>query len=301
MKQFICSLLVAVVAVTAVFAGTSAVANASPRKAIVVVSFGTTFDEVRKSCIQSVEDRVRDAFPAYDVRRAFTSKIVMKRLADRGVIVNDLERTLENLKDEGFKDIIIQSTHLTPGEEYDKKIIAVVNQYKSSFQSIVVGRPLLMFDGSNQTPNDFAIAAKALEKQLPKLKVGEEIVFMGHGSPNQHNPAYQKLQDEFNLAKLPITIGVVEETDHPNLQDAVSRLAAKKSVKSITLMPLMLVAGDHANNDMAGDEADSWKNTLRAKGYQINVPYLHGLGENVAVQDIYVQHIKDAIAGKYSK
>lgn len=300
MRYLVCGFIAVIVAVSGLLAGSSVV-SASPRKAIVVVSFGTTFDDARKACIQAVEDQIRDAFPTYDVRRAFTSKIIMKRLGDRGIMVNDLERTLSNLKDEGYQDIVIQPTHLTPGEEYDKKVVAVVDQYRASFKSVVISRPVLMFDGQNNTPNDYEVAAKALKNQLPKLKAGEEVVFMGHGSPHQHNPAYQRLQEEIDHAKLPITIGVVEETDYPNLEDVVKRLAAKKSVKSITLMPLMLVAGDHANNDMAGDEEDSWKNTLQEQGYRINGTYLHGLGENAAFRAIYVRHIKDAIAGKYSE
>lgn len=303
MKSLLCGLVAACFAVTAVLMVNVVAANAAPntKKAIVVVSFGTTFDDARKSCIESVETKIKEAFPDYEVRRAFTSKIVMKRLADRGIFINSLEKTLDDLKAAGYEDIVLQSTHLTPGEEYDKKILAVADQYRSNFNSLVIGRPVLMFDGANNNPDDFAIAMAALCKQLPKLQEGEEIVFMGHGSPHQHNPAYQALQDEFDAAKIPVTIGVVEETDHPNLEDVIDRLAAKQTVKSITLMPLMLVAGDHANNDMAGDEPDSWKNILQSKGYSINQPYLHGLGENIAFQEIYVQHIKDAISGVDNK
>lgn len=298
MKQFLCTLLVVAFTVSAVLATHHSVASASAaKKAIVVVSFGTTFDDARKACIESVENEIKAAFPDYEVRRAFTSRIVMKRLADRGIYADTLEQALDKLKAEGYTDVVIQSTHLTPGEEYDKKIIAPVKTYENSFQSIKIGRPVLMNDGTNGQADDFSIAVKALKTQLPKVQKGQEIVFMGHGSPHQHNPAYQALQDKFDAAKLPVTIGVVEETDHPNFEDVVARLAAKKSVKSVLLMPLMLVAGDHANNDMAGDEDDSWKNLLKAEGYQVDT-YVHGLGENQEIQKIYVQHVRDAIAGK---
>ncbi|MBP2630278.1 MAG: Sirohydrochlorin cobaltochelatase [Firmicutes bacterium] len=296
MKYFFCSLLAVVFAISAVLVTGISVANANDnKKAIVVVSFGTTFDDARSSCIEGVENRIKAAFPDYEVRRAFTSRIVMKRLAERGIYADTLEQALDRLKDEGYTDVVVQSTHLTPGEEYDKKIIAPVKDYETAFQSIKIGRPILMNDGSDKTTDDFAVAMKALKKQLPAVQEGQEIVFMGHGSPHQHNPAYQALQEKFDAAKLPVTIGVVEETDHPNFEDVAIRLAAKKTVKSIVLMPLMLVAGDHANNDMAGAEKDSWKNLLTDKGYQVST-YLHGLGENAAVQDIYVQHVKDAIA-----
>jgi len=298
MKNLLCSLVAVVFAISAVLVTGNSVANASDnKKAIVVVSFGTTFDDARVSCIEGVENRIKEAFPDYEVRRAFTSRIVMKRLAERGIYADTLEQALDKLRDEGYTDIVIQSTHLTPGEEYDKKIITPVKDYETSFQSIKIGRPILMNNGSDKTTDDFVVAMKALKNQLPTLKEGQEIVFMGHGSPHQHNPAYQALQEKFDAAALPVTIGVVEESDHPNFEDVAARLTSKKSVKSVMLMPLMLVAGDHANNDMAGAEKDSWKNLLIDKGYQVDT-YLHGLGENKAIQDIYVQHVKDAIVGE---
>ncbi|MDF2565329.1 MAG: Sirohydrochlorin cobaltochelatase [Massilibacillus sp.] len=297
MRYVVCSILVVVVAISAIFITGNANAH---KKAIVVVSFGTTFDDARTECIESVENKIKAAFPDYEVRRAFTSRIVIKRLDERGIYTDTLEVVLDKLKAEGYTDIVIQSTHLTPGEEYDKKIIAPVKEYEASFKSIKIGRPIFMNDGSDKTTDDFSVAMKALQTQLPALKEGQEVVFMGHGSPHQHNPAYQALQEKFDAAALPVTIGVVEETDHPNFEDVVARLAAKQSVKSIILMPLMLVAGDHANNDMAGNQDDSWKNSLESKGYQVDT-YLHGLGENKAIQDVYVQHVKDAIAGKSVK
>ncbi len=267
------------------------------QKAIVVVSFGTTFAESRKLCIESVEDHIAQAFPEYDVYRAFTSKIVMKRLAENSnVHVNDLETVLSKLKKDGYKEVIIQTTHLTPGEEYSKKVLSVVDKYNTSFDKLSVGRPLLFFNGENGTPNDFAITVDALKRQLPLLQIKDKtVVFMGHGSPHQHNPAYQALQDQFDAAGLNVIVGVVEESDHPNLQD-VEKLLKARNIKRIILMPLMLVAGDHANNDMAGDEKDSWKNTFLADGYHVET-YIHGLGENIGIQDIYVQHVRDAING----
>lgn len=268
-------------------------------KAIVVVSFGTTFADSRKACIESVENAIKDAFPDYEVRRAFTSKIVMKRLAERdNIYVDDLEKALEKLHNEGYKQVIVQTTHLTPGEEYDKKVIATVNKFNQAkkFEKINVGRPVLFYNGSNGTPDDFQILADALKSQMPVLHLeGRSVMFMGHGSPHQPNPAYQALQNKFDAMKIPVVIGVVEETDHPNFEDALA-LLKERNVKEVTLMPLMLVAGDHANNDMAGDEDDSWKNLLQKEGFKVNT-YIHGLGENKAVQDIYVQHVRDAILG----
>jgi sirohydrochlorin cobaltochelatase len=266
-------------------------------KAIIVVSFGTTFADARISCIESVENRITEAFPEYDVYRAFTSKFVIKRLAERDHIsVSDLETVLAKLKKEGYKEVIIQTTHLTPGEEYDKKVLATVAKFNSAFEKLAIGRPLLTFNGENCTSNDFVIALKAMQQQMPILQMKDKtVVFMGHGSPNQHNPAYENMQKQFDAAGINAIVGVVEESDHPNFAD-VKKLLKERNIKRIILMPMMLVAGDHVNNDMAGADNDSWKSQLLAEGYQVET-YLHGLGENAAIQDIYVQHVRDAIQG----
>jgi len=272
------------------------------KKAIVVVSFGTTFPEERKASIEAVENKIRASFPAYEVRRAFTSSIVRQRIAENeNIQIDSLEQALEKLGKEGYTEVVVQSTHLTPGEEYDHKVVAVVRKYAGNFTKLSLGRPVLVYDGSNGLPDDFAIAVDALKAQMPLLQLQDRaVVFMGHGSPHQPNPAYGKLQQAFDTAGLQAVVGVVEETDHPNFEDAVALLKAR-SIKRVNLMPLMLVAGDHANNDMAGDEADSWKNLLLAQGFQVNDIYLRGLGANFAFQDIYVQHIKDAMERKYAK
>jgi len=304
--KVIVSLAVCVCCAFALSVGLSAVAGAKAsaqsvdgKKAIVVVSFGTTYEDARKACIESVENKIRDSFPDYEVRRAFTSKIVMKRLAERdNLYVDSLEQALDKLQQEGFKEVIIQTTHLTPGEEYDKKVVAVVHKYAKAFDKLAIGRPALVFSGESGTPDDLAIAVEALKTQMPLLPMPDRaVVFMGHGSPHQHNPAYQALQDKLDAAGLNAVVGVVEETDTPNFEDVQKRLH-EKGIKRVILMPLMLVAGDHANNDMAGDEKDSWKSKLTAQGYQVET-YLHGLGENAAFQDIYVQHVRDAMLGLY--
>ena len=267
------------------------------KKAIVVVSFGTTYAEARRSCIEPLENRIQQAFPQFDVYRAFTSKIIIKRLAERDNIhVEDLEAVLAKLQTAGYTEVVIQTTHLTPGEEYEKKVLAVVEQYKKNFPKIVVGRPLLYFKGDDGKPDDFAMAVAALQLQMSSgLGTDQTIVFMGHGSPNQHNPAYGIMQERFDKANFNALVGVVEETDHPSFTDVQKSLAAR-GVKQILLMPLLLVAGDHALNDMAGSDKESWDNQLKNQGYEVQT-YLHGLGENTAIQDLYVQHVRDAIAG----
>ena len=267
------------------------------KKAIVVVSFGTTYADARKSCIEAVENRIKEAFPEYDVYRAFTSKIVIKRIAEReNIHIDDLETVLAKLRDEGYTEVIVQTTHLTPGEEYENKVLASVEPFKAVFSKIAVGRPLLYFKGDHGKPDDFAIAVEALRLQMPSdLREEKAAVFLGHGSPNRHNPAYELMQQHFDEANIQAMVGVVEETDYPSFADVQKSLAGK-NVKQVILMPLLLVAGDHAANDMAGSDKESWKNQLLENGYEVET-YLHGLGENIAVQDIYVQHARDAIAG----
>ena len=281
------------------FAVCAAASSTEKGRVIVVTSFGTTYDDARKDNIESVETAIKANFPDYEVRRAFTSKIVMKRLAERGIIVSDLEQTLATLKKEGYREVVVQTTHLTPGEEFDNKVMPVVNKHlqAKSFDKLVVGRPLLTYQGQNGQTDDFAVMANALKQQLPVLQLPDRaVVFMGHGSPNRPSLVYGLLQERLTAAGLNAVIGVVEETDHPNFEDALA-LLKEKGYKKVMLMPLMLVAGDHANNDMAGDENDSWKSILQKEGFEVST-YLHGLGENKAVQDIYIQHVRDAITGQ---
>jgi len=304
MKIVLCGFFVSAVALAAVLLTVNSVAQAAAgtKKAIVITSFGTSFDDSRTKNIGSLEAKVKKFFPDYTVCQAFTSKIILKKLQERGIAVNSLESTLDNLKREGYSTVILQSAHLTPGEEYTNKVLAVAEQYKDDFQTLTVGRPIMMFKGDlNQDlePDDFAILREAIKQQIPPLQAGQEVVFMGHGSPHRHNPAYEILQEEFDAAALPVTIGVVEASDYPNLSDVMARLQAKETVESVILMPLLLTAGDHAHRDMLGDDLDSWKSTLESAGYVVTA-YLHGLGENEAFQAIYLQHIQDAIDGKYS-
>ncbi|WP_413788513.1 sirohydrochlorin cobaltochelatase [Acetonema longum] len=283
-------MILAVMMVAGAFQGVDA---APAKKAILVVSFGTTFAETRQNTIEAIEKKVQQTFPDYEVRRVFTSNIVRKNLAaNDNLHVDDLVTALNKLKNEGFTHVVVQSTHIIPGEEFEHKIVDTVAKYKNSFQEIVIGRPMLYFEGQN--PDDYQLAVKALQQQLPKLKKGEAVVLMGHGTPeHKANANYQAFQDKLKANKLPVYIGTVEAA--PTLEDVEEALRANK-IKKVILMPFMIVAGDHANNDMAGDESDSWKSILTEKGYKVEV-YLTGLGANPAVQDIYVQHVKDAIAG----
>lgn len=263
-------------------------AAAKKDKALVVVSFGTTFPETRELDLEAVENALAKAFPDRDFNRAFTAKIVMQRIFDNdGLKVEDLDKVLNNLSKQGYKDVLIQPTHLTYGEEYSKKIMATVHNHKNQFAKLAVGRPLLADE------KDYELVARALETQIPQLASDEIVVFMGHGSPRQHNPAYNTLEMTIKKLGIPAIVGVVEEDDHPNFEDMLDQLKQTKA-KKVLLMPLMLVSGDHANNDMAGEEEDSWLSLLQAEGYQVRYD-LSGLGRNIAIQNIYVLHALSAL------
>lgn len=270
------------------------------KKAILVVSFGTTYADTRKVTTEAVKNKIQAAFPDYEVRQAFTSRIIIKKLADRDNIKVDTEKqALDKLKAEGYTDVIVQPLHVEAGDEYDK-VNRVVEQYakNKAFAKISMGRPILYFTGQEDRPDDYMEAIKALQSQMPKLGKAEAVVFMGHGGVNPSNTAYAALQMKLQDAGLNnVFIFTVE--GYPTIENVIKELKQNK-VKKVTLMPLMLVAGDHANNDMAGDEKDSFKSQLIAAGFKVDT-YIHGLGENAGIQDIYVQHVKDMIDGKYDK
>ena len=286
MKKIFIYCILAIMGILTIGGETALAAN--DKKALVVVSFGTTFKESRQMDIEGVENALKAAFPDRDFKRAFTAKIVMQRmLENEGIKVDDLETVLTNLQKSGYKDVLIQCTHLTPGEEYSKKVMTVVHDFKGKFDKISVGRPLL------SDSKDYNLVAVALDAQLPALAADEVVVYMGHGSPNMHNPVYNILERSFATQGIPAVIGVVEETDHPNYEDMLTHLKRTKA-KKVLLMPLMLVCGDHANNDMVGEEEDSWLNLLKKEGYQVRFD-LQGMGRNVAIQNIYVMHAMEAL------
>jgi sirohydrochlorin cobaltochelatase len=280
--------------------GSSAYAaeSAAEKKAILVVSFGTTYADTRTKTIEAVENKISAAFPDYAVRRAFSSRIVIKKLMERdGVQVDTEIQALDKLKAEGFTEVIIQPLHIEPGDEYEKVQRAAAPYIQSkAFASLKIGRPILYFMGQEERPDDYLTAIQAIQTQLPRQKSEEAVVWMGHGGNNPANAAYAVMQMKMEDAGVSNNYIYTVEA-YPSLENVIKKLSRNK-IKKVTLMPFMLVAGDHAQNDMAGDEDDSAKSVLAKAGFKVDV-YLHGLGENPAIQNIYVQHVKDAIEGKY--
>lgn len=263
-------------------------------KVILVVSFGTTYEETRKLTIDSIEKEIAERFVDYDVKSAFTSHMIIKILKKRDRhIVDTPEEALEKIRELGYKEVIVQSLHIMPGEEYDY-VSKVVENYKEVFEKISLGRPILYFKGDGEgLVDDYSIAVDALKENLSKNEV---VVFMGHGTTHPSNASYACLQMVFRDHGINnVYIGTVE--GYPTINNVINSLK-KEKVKEVTLMPLMIVAGDHCNNDMASDEENSWKSLLTNEGIKVNL-YMHGIGENKKIKDIFVKHVEDVILGKF--
>ena len=265
-------------------------------KAIVAVSFGTTFPATREANIGAVEKKLQAALPDWRLYRAFTSPTVVRRIEENeGVRVDFLREALERAACDGMNRVLVQSLHIIPGEEYDRVVDEVERIRKSgAFAEVLLGRPLLFTDGTQaDCPDDYAAVADALRQPFEMLCNNEALVMMGHGSGHFADAAYQKLQDRLLAAKLPIFMGTVEGT---LTLDDVMRHVQQSSFRRVRMMPFMLVAGDHAVNDMAGEEEDSWRSVLEAAGYEVSAS-LNGLGEFEKFRQLFVAHARDAIAG----
>lgn len=253
------------------------------KKAILVVSFGTSYENTREKTIGAVENRIRKAFGDCDVYRAFTSGMVIRKLKRGGIDVDTVAEALTRLYLMGYTEVYCQPTHIIPGEEYDK-LRRSAETFSSVFSVLRIGKPLLF------ETDDYPELIDAMESEL-KMERSTAVVLMGHGTEHQANSVYPALQ--FWLEKKgykDVFVGTVE--GFPKLCDVIERLD-KNNYDKIRLLPFMLVAGDHAQNDMAGDE-DSWKCILTDKGYIVRTK-LKGLGEYQGIQDMYVKHLEELI------
>lgn len=255
---------------------------------ILVVSFGTSYNDTRDKTIGAIENKIAETYPDYEVRRAFTSQIIIDKLKERDNLeIDNVEEALDRLVSDGVKTLVVQPTHLMNGYEYDD-LAAAVEEYKDKFDSVAFGAPLL---SSDEDLNKITEILPEITKEYNNDDTA--VIFMGHGTEHEANAVYEKLQGKLtNAGQNNYYIGTVEAT--PSLDDMVA--AAKEGgYKKVVLEPLMVVAGDHANNDMAGDEDDSWKSVFEKEGFEVEC-VLSGLGEFTEIQDIYAAHVGDAIA-----
>ena len=254
---------------------------------LLVLSFGTSYNDSRRLTIGAIEGDLEKAFPDFSVRRGFTANIIIDHVQRRdNILIDDVDAALERAVNNGVKNLVVQPTHLMHGLEYDE-LVKEVGNYSDAFDQVVFGEPLLNSD------DDFARVEKAITEWTASYDDGETaICFMGHGTEADSNEVYQKMQDL--LTKDGYTnyfVGTVEA--QPSLDDVLAKVQAG-DYKRVVLEPLMVVAGDHANNDMAGDEDGSWKKTFEDAGYEVEC-LLRGLGENEDIRAIFVDHAKAAI------
>lgn len=253
------------------------------KKGIIVVSFGTTYEETRKLCIESIEDRVREQYKGFFISRAFTSQMVINKLKNRdNYHVDNPKEALEKMKANGVKEIYIQPLHIILGHEYEKLLRQVEEFLKNNKDySIKIGKPLLYND------EDYKKVVEGL--RLSAIKAKEGIVFMGHGTDHEKDISYDKLEKTIReMGYENVYIATVE--GRVTLEDIIPKLK-DKGIQKVVLKPLMLVAGDHAINDMASEEEHSWKSILEREGFNVK-PILKGLGQLEKIQDIYLEHLE---------
>ncbi|WP_234121930.1 sirohydrochlorin cobaltochelatase [Clostridium hydrogenum] len=254
------------------------------KKAILVVSFGTTYADTRKLTIEAVEKKIKDEYMDYEVRRAFTSKVVIKILKNRdGIFVDTPGEALEKLYEEGYEVVYVQPLHLIPGSEYNAlKELTEEFKRKSLFKEIKIGTPAIY------KRKDYESIIEVVKDIVEGKKA---VVFMGHGSYHYSNACYSELQTSlWDKGYKNVFIGTVE--GYPSIENVLNWIK-ENNIKEVTLAPFMLVAGDHAQKDMCGEE-DSWKSILEKQGIKVDI-YLHGLGELEKFQKIYLEHLKEII------
>ena len=276
---------------------------------ILVVSFGTSFNDSRAEDIGGVEKALQAAYPDWSVRRAFTAQIIINHVQARDdEKIDNMDQALERAVDNGVKNLVVQPTHLMHGAEYDELTEAVEN-YKDKFESVKIAEPLLGEVGADETAinEDKAAVAEAITAEAVKTagfdsldaakEDGTAFVFMGHGTSHTAKISYSQMQAQMEqLGYENVFIGTVEGEPEDTACEAVIEKLKNAGYKKVILRPLMVVAGDHANNDMAGDDDDSWKSQFEASGAFDSIDtQIAGLGGIDAIQQLYVAHTQSAI------
>ena len=252
-------------------------------KELLVVSFGTSYNDSRRLTVGAIENAIENAFPDYSVRRGFTTDDVKK---SDNVSIDNVTEALNRAVDNGVKTLVVQPTHLMNGLEYTDLVNELADN-SDAFEQVAVGEPLLTSD------DDFKAVISAITDATKEYDDGETaICFMGHGTEADSNAVYQKMQDMLKEEGFDnYYVGTVEAT--PSCEDVINQVK-EGSYKKVVLEPLMIVAGDHANNDMAGDDDDSWKSQFEAAGYEVTC-LVRGLGELEPIQQLFVQHAQAAV------
>lgn len=276
---------------------------------ILVVSFGTSFNESRAEDIGGIESAVQEAYPDYSVRRAFTSQIIINHVFARdGEQIDNVEQALDRAVDNGVKNLVVQPTHLMQGAEYDS-MVASVNEYADKFESVEIAEPLLGEVGATVTDTNAdketvaksitseAVSTSGYESFEAAKEDGVAYVFMGHGTSHTAKVTYLQMQTQMQeLGYDNVWIGTVEGEPEETACENIIQKVKDAGYKKVVLRPLMVVAGDHANNDMAGSDEDSWASQFNAADSFDSVDcQIQGLGRIDAVQQLYVSHISQVM------
>lgn len=268
-----------------------AMQHVANKDAILVLSFGTTYKENRAKTIDKTVAAIQAAHPNQKVVTAFTSHIIVDRIkAKEGLTIPTPEQAMAQLKKDGYTRVAITTLDVIPGMEYAYDT-AIFDLYKNDFKRMTIGTPILYWMGQEDQRDDLAEFVQALSTQFPKMGKKDAVLVMAHGTPHPANAYYAVLQDRLDAANVG-NVFVYSVEGWPHLDTVIPQLKAK-GIKNVTLMPMMMVAGDHANNDMAGDDADSHKSILEKEGFKVT-PYIHGLGENEAVRNMFVERANEA-------
>mgnify|MGYP000761519213 CR=1 FL=1 len=278
---------------------------------LLVVSFGTSFNDSRTADIGGIEKALQTAYPDWSVRRAFTAQIIINHVQARDdEKIDNMDQALQRAVDNGVKNLVVQPTHLMHGAEYDE-LTEAVESYKDKFESVSIAEPLLgeVGDSDDAVNDDKKAVAEAITTEAVKTAGyddldaaeadGTAFVFMGHGTSHTAKISYSQMQSQMNdLGYKNVFIGTVEGEPEDTACEAVIEKIKEAGYKKVVLRPLMVVAGDHANNDMAGDDEDSWKSQFEASGAFDEIDtQIEGLGRIDAVEQLYVQHTKAAMDG----
>ena len=276
---------------------------------LLVVSFGTSFNDSRVADIKGIEDALAEANPDWSVRRAFTAQIIINHIQARdGETIDNMDQALDRAVANGVKNLVVQPTHLMHGAEYDE-LMEAVDAYKDKFESVKVAEPLLGEVGADASAvnTDKKAVAEAITAEAVKTagfdtldaakEDGVAFVFMGHGTSHNAKVSYSQMQAQMkDLGYENVFIGTVEGKPEETACENVINAVAEAGYTKVVLRPLMVVAGDHANNDMAGDDDDSWKSMFNASGKFESVDcQIAGLGEIEAIQNLYVAHTAEAM------
>ena len=270
---------------------TEALQNLPNKDAMVVMSFGTTYKDTRAKTIDATVAAIQAAHPNTKVVTACTSHIIRDRIQQKeGITYPTPEEALAELKKDGYTRVALASLDVIPGMEYNYDA-AVYNLYKNDFKKMTLGTSLMYWMGQENQTDQVIETLKAVQSQFPKLGKEDGLLIMAHGTPDPSNAYYSVIQDRIHtLGMKNVFIYTVEGT--PNLEQVIPQLKLH-GIKHVTLMPFMMVAGDHANNDMAGNEPDSHKSILEKEGFKVDT-YIHGLGENQNIRNLFVERANEA-------